>query len=217
MTLVPIAPRHVGWQTADGMVAEVHMERDGDELTIVTLEHSDVGAVCELIEAVVGVAVAKRIYGDEPILEQCGFSLSDGRWVRELGVEPGRGEATHAVTLTALEGAIREAWGPDTSEGPDEWTADNPAWGNCAVTALVVRDYLGGELVIAGVVRDGSRVDRHVWNRLPSGLMLDLTREQFRNGEQFETPGPLEELFVGNTEERYELLAARVRAKLHGT
>jgi hypothetical protein len=82
------------------------------------------------------------------------------------------------------------------------------------VTALVVRDYLGGELVIAGVVREGIRVDRHAWNVLPSGLAVDLSRDQFRNGERFEAPEPLTETAVPGTQERYELLAARVRDKL---
>lgn len=194
------------------------MEREGDDVTIVALEYDDAAAAQELVEAIVGVATAaRRVYGNDPILEQCGFMPSGARWVRELAAEPGPDGATHAVTLAELERAIRESWGSDTSEEPNVWSTDNPAWGNCAVTALVVRDYLGGELVIAGVVRDGVRVDRHVWNRLPSGLMLDLTREQFRNGEQYEAPAPLEELFVANTEERYELLAARVCAKLRGT
>ena len=34
----------------------------------------------------------------------------------------------------------------------------------------------------------GPAVDRHAWNRLPSGLTLDLTREQFVNGETFGEP-----------------------------
>ena len=35
----------------------------------------------------------------------------------------------------------------------------------------------------AGVFRDGEWVEYHMWNRLPGGLEVDLTREQFRNGE----------------------------------
>jgi hypothetical protein len=94
------------------------------------------------------------------------------------------------------------------------WSEDNPAWGNCVVTALVVRDYLGGELVIAGVVRDGVRVDRHVWNRLPSGLDVDLSRDQFRDGERYEAPQLLTESMKAGTDERYRVLAERVRDRL---
>jgi hypothetical protein len=78
------------------------------------------------------------------------------------------------------------------------------------VTAAVVQDYLGGDTLVAGVVLDGTRVDRHAWNVLPSGLTLDLTREQFRQGERFEQPH-VEAVTRG---ERYELLAERVRARL---
>jgi hypothetical protein len=46
---------------------------------------------------------------------------------------------------------------------------------------------------LVGVVRDGVRVDRHVWNRLPFGLAVDLSRDQFRNGERCEAPAPLDE------------------------
>jgi hypothetical protein len=133
--------------------------------------------------------------------------------VRDLAPEPDA-DASRAVTLAELEQAIRASWTREISEEPDKWSEENPAYGCCAVTSMVVRDYLGGELVIAGVVKDGVRVDRHVWNVLPSGLAVDLSRDQFRNGEQYEAPQPLHEFTVEGTQERYELLAARVRERL---
>lgn len=39
-----------------------------------------------------------------------------------------------------------------------------------------------------GCSRDGARVETHYWNRLPSGIEVDLTREQFRRGETFGEP-----------------------------
>lgn len=119
-----------------------------------------------------------------------------------------------ATTLSVLEGAIRSAWDRETSDDPDEWSAENPARGQCAVTALLVRALLGGDILIANVLRNGKRVERHAWNRLPSGITLDLTREQFRDGETFTEPAVEEPLITRRNPERYERLAARVRAAL---
>ena len=64
------------------------------------------------------------------------------------------------------------------------------------------------------VVRDGRRLESHAWNRLPSGLSLDLTRDQFRGGEQLGPPEPREPLMLGDSAARHRLLAERVAAAL---
>jgi hypothetical protein len=86
-------------------------------------------------------------------------------------------------TLNEIEQAIRSSWSLDTADEDDGWTADNPSRGQCDVTCLVVHDIFGGDILAADVFKDGERVEAHMWNRLPGGLELDLTREQFRNGE----------------------------------
>src|SRR5260221_14559881 len=94
------------------------------------------------------------------------------------------------VSLATMEDAIRSAWCRETTDDPNEWSLENPSLGQCGVTALVVRDYLGGELLMAEVLpADGGEVsDRHCWNRLGSGIEIDLTREQFRNGATLGDP-----------------------------
>jgi hypothetical protein len=72
---------------------------------------------------------------------------------------------------------IRQAWSRSTSADPAGWTASNPAWGQCAVTALVVQDALGGELV-----RTIVDYRSHYFNLLEDGDEIDLTREQFPVG-----------------------------------
>lgn len=203
--IVRIADRHVGWRRDGEVVATVRLERDGDELTVAEFE----GDARELFDAIVQVGTAAtRLAGDDAALAAYGFEERDGRWVRDLTATPDD-HAARAVTLGELEQAIRASWTREISESPDTWSDDNPAYGCCAVTAMVVRDYLGGDLVIGGVVKDGVRIDRHVWNVLPSGLAVDLSRDQFRAGEQYEAPQPLNETTVPGTTERYELLAAR--------
>lgn len=215
MSLVRIADGHIGWRRDGRLAASVLIERQDDGHVVRQLEADDAEAARELLDAIAGAATSARISGADPALAGCGFEERDSRWVRDVrAVADDRAAA--AVTLAELEAAIRSSWSRETSEVPDEWSEENPAWGNCAVTALVVRDYLGGELVIAGVVRDGVRVDRHVWNVLPSGLAVDLSRDQFRNGERCEAPMRLTETTVPGTQERYELLAERVRAALSG-
>jgi hypothetical protein len=95
------------------------------------------------------------------------------------------------TSLTTLESAIRAAWSAQTADpvDADRWTPENPAFGQCAVTAHVIHDQLGGEVLHARVTRrDGSDGGHHYWNRLRGGLELDLTLEQFRDGERLGPP-----------------------------
>ena len=127
-------------------------------------------------------------------------------------------------TLVQLEQAIRASWGPDTVDPDDGWAPDNPARGQCDVTCLVVNDLVGGELASADVLLDGERIMAHMWNRLPSGIEIDLTREQFVHGEVLGEPRfvarPPDALLADPAHPRrhrfdaYLVLAARVRARL---
>lgn len=91
-------------------------------------------------------------------------------------------------SLTTIERAIRDAWSLDTAEEDDGWTPDNPSRGQCDVTALVVQDLLGGDILGADVFLDGERIEGHMWNRLVSGVDVDLTRDQFKRGETVGEP-----------------------------
>ena len=64
------------------------------------------------------------------------------------------------------------------------------------------------------MLRDGRRLERRAWNRLPSGLTLDLTRDQFRAGELLGAPTVQEPMLLGNARERHALLAEHVAAAL---
>ncbi|MCX2970473.1 hypothetical protein OSB71_16560 [Streptomyces sp. JHD 1] len=127
------------------------------------------------------------------------------------------------MTLGALEAAVRASWAADTCCPSDltriPWTPRNPAWGHCDVTALVVHDLLGGALVRGEVYGPGGAWEGyHWWNRLPSGLELDLTREQFRRGERVTDGAPVPRP-PGRPRRRaaeYERLRERVAARLAG-
>lgn len=118
--------------------------------------------------------------------------------------------------------AVRESWCLDTCDPADTayWSQTNRARGQCGSTALVVNDLLGGELVLAEVLwPDGSRQGWHYWNRLPDGSEVDLTVEQFLDGEVVQ-PGRVVERPPGaprRCQAQYAMLSERVLERLRGT
>jgi hypothetical protein len=116
--------------------------------------------------------------------------------------------ARNPRTISDLEAAIAANWMRETSADPGSWTVENAAWGQCAVTALVVQDYFGGTL-LRGEVGPVS----HYWNVLPSGEEIDLTRHQFPDGVAIEGVASRTREYVLShleTARRYRALASAV-------
>lgn len=117
-------------------------------------------------------------------------------------------------TVDDLRPLIRAAWGPDTCypDSRDSWDPDNPARDQCGMTALVVQDVLGGDLILGEVHVNGSKVGNHYWNQLPDGTVVDLTGDQFLpdesvvNGQKVIRPPDAPR----RHREQYELLRSRV-------
>jgi hypothetical protein len=89
-------------------------------------------------------------------------------------------------TLDEVAPVLRAAWSVDTCDQVDraDWTPENPARGQCGVTALVLQEVLGGDLLLAEVnFAGGGHQGVHDLNRLPDGRQVDLTREQFGDDE----------------------------------
>jgi hypothetical protein len=124
-------------------------------------------------------------------------------------------------TLLDIDHALRISWAADTCS-PDDleragWHSENPAWGHCDITALLVNDLLGGDLMLGKVHSiNGEQHGNHWWNRLANGIEIDLTHEQFRDGQividarvvKRPTPRPR------RRSKEYELLRSRVAAHL---
>lgn len=55
--------------------------------------------------------------------------------------------------LIDLDRALRAGWAADTCSPDDqaEWQPGNPAWGHCDITALIVNDVFGGDLLVGEV------------------------------------------------------------------
>jgi hypothetical protein len=120
--------------------------------------------------------------------------------------------------VEVLQSAIEASWCLETCDPTDAaaWTPTNPSLGHCAVTALVMHDFFGGELLEAEVFfRNGSRQGFHYWNRL-AGVELDLTREQFKSQEVVQEPQVIDRLpeFPWKADEQYRVFRERVNAEL---
>lgn len=89
-------------------------------------------------------------------------------------------------TLSEIEAAVRSSWGQDTCFASADYMSrgsDRPSRGQCGTTALVVQQLLGGHLIVADVEYHGRPDGVHYWNATTGGVELDLTREQFIDGE----------------------------------
>lgn len=79
-----------------------------------------------------------------------------------------------------VRSALAKAWSKDTAI---QWTEENPASGQCNVTAAVIYDLFGGE-----ILRTWIPDVWHYYNRI-DGKRLDLTDSQFHApGARFEAP-----------------------------
>ena len=86
-----------------------------------------------------------------------------------------------------LRSALRASWSLETAS---QWSVENPANGQCNVTAALVYDLFGGE-----VLRTRCADVWHYYNRI-DGVRMDLSDSQFTDpGARFDLPDPyLDEL-----------------------
>lgn len=82
-------------------------------------------------------------------------------------------EHPRGLELTALRTELLRHWSASTSFWPDQWSPQRPSYGQCAVTAMIVYDNFGGE-----ILRSVNEGVLHYWNRV-DGIEVDLTRDQF--------------------------------------
>ena len=119
----------------------------------------------------------------------------------------------HSFTGAELTKAIAMCWSRETSDDPRGWSDSNPARGQCAVTALIVQDFFGGDLLRANI-----NLTPHYWNLLPNRCELDLTKGQFKEVAISGTPIESTRQFVlsfSATRRNYKRLRKRVIAALH--
>ena len=107
---------------------------------------------------------------------------------------------------------ISKAWCKSTCYSPvkEGWTKSNPSFGQCAVTALLVHDLIGGKIYY-------NKELHHYYNITDSGGLIDLTNKQFGCGVCYthDLEADVESLLHGEasekakTRKRYEKLKKR--------
>lgn len=70
-----------------------------------------------------------------------------------------------------IENLLLKCWSPETSS---LWSQDNPARGQCDVTAIVINDFFGGEILKTFI-----NGQPHFYNRM-DGVNCDFTASQFQ-------------------------------------
>lgn len=94
-----------------------------------------------------------------------------------------------------LKAAIEAGWSNDTAASDNDWSHANPAVGHCDITALIIQESIGGDLLMKQVFRNGKLSEHHYWNILPDGTEIDLTKSQFDGTETFGEPTLLDKQF----------------------
>lgn len=108
--------------------------------------------------------------------------------------------------IANLQAALEAAWSIETSA---KWRSDNPALGQCSVTALVVQDILGGELAKTDI--GGAW---HFYN-IVEGRRLDFSASQFAVYVVYaDFPASRDETLLDTSPEQYQTLRRRLSAIL---
>jgi hypothetical protein len=116
--------------------------------------------------------------------------------------EPARMSDAREDAPLELYRRLMQAWSGETS---GKWQRDNPACGQCSVTALVVQDLLGGELLktkVAGAWHFYNCIDGRRW---------DLTVSQFATPIGYDDlPSSRQEALADTSQQKYVLLVKRL-------
>ena len=111
------------------------------------------------------------------------------------------------IDKEVLASAFNEAWSPESST---LWKSENPALGQCGVTALVAQDYLGGKILKTNVVKYGVDVIWHFYNEI-NGVLEDFTMSQFDEPITYDNkPSNREEAFADTSSQQYDSLKSAV-------
>lgn len=104
-----------------------------------------------------------------------------------------------------LRAALFSAWSAKSST---LWKAKNPALGQCGVTALVVQDILGGD-----ILKTPYREIWHFYN-LIDGQVIDFTESQFESELEYQNvASDRAEAFVDTNQTQYDYLKTSVRGE----
>ena len=116
--------------------------------------------------------------------------------------------------INKINYALINSWSKETSYElvKDNWSLKNKSLGQCAITSLIIQDYLGGDIVFAETIFDNSSVINHYWNFIDN-IDYDLTIQQFTSNYKFINKKIVSRnTLLGNldTLKRYQILKEKV-------
>lgn len=92
-------------------------------------------------------------------------------------------------TVNDVIDAIRSCWKVETTCWPNSWDKDdNPALGQEVATALVVKDLLGGFILIEKAIFSDGSTEIALSNILADDIVVDITKVQYPSGTIFTQP-----------------------------
>ncbi|MEH7052484.1 YunG family protein [Bacillus pseudomycoides] len=105
-----------------------------------------------------------------------------------------------------INNILLQSWSIESSS---KWTVNNPAKGQCGVTALVINDLYGGE-ILKTELEEGW----HFYNEI-NGKRYDFTESQFPISiEYMDVHSNREEAFTDTNDKQYNYLKKRVNEKI---
>ncbi|HDV8359540.1 hypothetical protein FC695_06610 [Bacillus cereus] len=105
-----------------------------------------------------------------------------------------------------IYGALIKSWSIETSS---KWKIENPAKGQCGVTALVVQDICGGEIKKTKIGEVW-----HFYNCI-GGERFDFTEDQFNEKPNYlDVESNREEAFADTNEKQYSILKGKITKEL---
>ena len=117
--------------------------------------------------------------------------------------------------------ALGKSWSAETAYDTNDWSPENPARGQCAVSSLIMQDFFGGEIIRFVAEFDGRR-EKHYANII-NETTIDTTMSQFPADAVLVADSPdlvgfssLRQRMLSdeNTELRYEILKHKVSLKI---
>lgn len=121
-------------------------------------------------------------------------------------------------TLEDLFNILLECWSKETAypSCQAEWVPNDPSYGQCAITAMLVYDMFGGTIHRIRVSGGGT----HYFNKI-NGHYIDLTINQFdlyNIPVEYEPNEEMDRKYCGknkDTQNRFELLVRRIAEKIN--
>lgn len=106
------------------------------------------------------------------------------------------------MEIVPIAKALSKSW---SAESSTKWSTDNPAAGQCGVTALVVNDLLGGE------IKKTKQPDGWHFYNFIENKRYDFTASQFREGILYmDIPSNRDEAYADTNKSQYTYLKQKV-------